>query len=175
MSYDIHCELCPYYRQKHLNESVYFSNRLNPPIELEDNHADILLVFQAPGEEEWLKGEPIQPIKKPGGTAGSRIQASWDRTQKNRSCFDIINSVQCFPGKVSGKRDFEPDRLAVDCCSNRLLSILKLERYTKIITFGKLAFGTVTGLACSNLLKIKIVNAPHPNGGVNKTTLDALW
>ncbi len=150
------------------------TNRLNPPVELEDNRSNIILVFQSPGEEEWLSGNPIQPIKKRGGTAGARIQASWDRMKKNRSCFDIINSVQCFPGN-SGNRDFKPARAVSDCCSNRLFNVLKLERYTKIITFGKLASEIISSLHYSSSLKPKIVNAQHPSGGMKNADLDALW
>ena len=181
MSYDIHCEACPYYHQKHLVGSAQSTNNLNPPVELEDNRSNILLVFQAPGEEEWSVGKPIQPTRKRGGTAGARIQASWDRVQKssgtnvNRYCFDIIKSVQCFPGKNDESRDFKPDEMAVRCCSKRLSEVLNLKQYAKVIAFGSFAFEVISTLANSISPQPSIVNAPHPNGGLKNATLDALW
>lgn len=63
MPYDHHCKDCPYNNQEHLVGSTHFAQGLSP-VELKDNDSNILLVFQAPGIEEWKLGKPIQPTIK---------------------------------------------------------------------------------------------------------------
>ncbi|OTE98023.1 hypothetical protein BCS42_11350 [Crenothrix sp. D3] len=153
---------------------------------MEDNGSDTLLVFQAPGEEEWMKqGIPLYPEIKRGGTAGSRIKLSWEREQKcrntsspTRTDYDIVNVVQCFPDKdpnSNENRDAKPNVMAVCCCSNRLLTILQQKNYVKIIAFGDIAQQVLPSLISRLSLQPNFINAPHPTGGTLNTTLDALW
>ena len=174
MSYNQNCYNCPYNNQIHLAKTPYITTRNTPPIELEDNQSDILLVFQAPGSEEWKVGFAIQPTVKPGGTAGSRLLQSWNRKSKSRSDFDIINTVQCFPGNT-GNRDTAPNVMAICCCSKRLLLVLQSKSYRKIITFGDLAFQVVSNLILSCSHQPQLIQARHPNGGVSQKILDSLW
>lgn len=173
MAYDLHCLACPYFQQRHL-QSTLQTNRNSPPIELESHGSSTLLVFQAPGDMEWVEGKPIQPTKKRGGTAGVRIQNSWQRKGKARDDFDIINAVQCFPGN-DGDRDFEPMSDAKSCCAKRLNGILKQGIYRKIIVFGDVAFETVNSLIGESSTNSQLIQAAHPNGGVSNSTLDSLW
>lgn len=134
------CPLCPYYNQAHLaNEQK--TMRSNPPVPLEDNNSNTLLIFQAPGIEEWISGVPIQPTRKKGGTAGARVALSWKRQKESRTQFDIINVVQCYPGNRGndGDRDDRPHTLATCACSKRLQEILAVKNYSKIIVFGEIA------------------------------------
>jgi len=138
------------------------------------NNSKTLLIFQAPGTEEWKKGEAIQNVKKTGGTAGARIAQSWARINKNRSDFDVINAVRCFPGKV-GERDIEPNVMSICSCSSKLENDLKNNDYNKIITFGKVAEQVVDSLIQRIDKKPEIINVKHPTGGIKKDELDSLW
>jgi uracil-DNA glycosylase family 4 len=173
MPYDQHCASCPYREQQHLRHEQQTS-RDSPPIELETNGRSTLLLFQAPGTKEWEVGKPIQPTRRRGGTAGARIQESWIRAGKERRDFDILNAVQCFPGNDGG-RDREPAEKSITCCQSRLGAILNQKNYTKIIVFGNVASSVVAALTRGDTIKAQIVQAPHPNGGVFKAVLDALW
>lgn len=174
MPYDQNCYSCPYYQQGHLREESFRTARVSPPVELEDNGSATLLVFQAPGDEEWKVGKPIQPTKKVGGTAGVRIFNSWVRKGLKRDSFDIINAVQCFTDNV-GSRDIRPNTMAICCCSKRLKCIIDAKRYTRIITFGDIAFEVVSNLVKNASHRSSVSKAPHPNSGVENDVLDALW
>lgn len=174
MPYDQNCHSCPYHQQGHLREEGFRTARVSPPVELEDNGSATLLVFQAPGDVEWKVGRPIQPTKKIGGSAGVRILNSWVRKGLKRDSFDIINAVQCFTDNA-GNRDFSPNTMAICCCSNRLKYIIDAKQYTRIITFGDVAFEVVSHLVQSALHRPIVKKAPHPNSGVKNDVLDALW
>lgn len=173
MAYDLHCQSCPYFQQRHLQGALKTS-RNSPPVELESHGSSTLLVFQAPGDREWVAGKPIQPTIKPGGSAGVRIRNSWQRVGKSRDDFDIINAVQCFPGK-DGYRDLAPRSEAIFACAMRLNVILEQRGYHKIIAFGNVAFKTVGSLISANGIEPRLLHAAHPNGGVLNSTLDYLW
>lgn len=175
MAYDaINCPQCPYYWQRHL-VGTQRTGRPFPPVELEDKDRDVLLVFQAPGIEEWRAGAPIQPTTRQGGTAGARIAQSWERTGRDRSEFDIINVVQCFPGSERGKRDFAPHSLAVCACKSRLDAVLAGKRYSKVIAFGEIACEVVAHLAISGNYGFRLLFSGHPTGGLEQKVLDSLW
>ena len=174
MSYDSHCDNCPYKNQIHLNTDKKI-DRKSPPIELENNDSNTLLVFQAPGTEEWKVGKAIQPIIKPGGTAGRRIELSWKSVGKSREDFDIVNAVQCFPGN-NGDRDLKPNSMSICSCSNRLKDILNGSSYTKIILFGEIAQNVVDNLINTlSLDEVDVQRSKHPTGGLSKKDLDDLW
>lgn len=173
-SYDKICETCPYIYRKHLKNTI-FDNNLYTPLKLESNGSKILLVFQAPGEEEWKSGKAIFSMIKQGGTAGKRIENSWEREKKVRKDFDITNVVQCFPGKSSTVRDSEPNIMAICVCKERLKKAIEMYKYDKIITFGTIAKDVVDGILNSNLNNITVVNSIHPTGGLCNADLDNLW
>lgn len=171
--YASECTTCPYSQQAHLIQEQK-TNRQSPPIMLENNESNVLLVFQAPGDKEWDVGIAIQPTIKVGGSAGARIKYSWERTNKQRTDFNVINTVQCFPGN-NGKRDLIPNSMAICSCSKRLTSILRAKEYQKIITFGRVAKEVIENLVKTLTYTPILVNAPHPNGGVKNIDLDILW
>ena len=171
MSYDAHCNGCPYHKQQHLS-STQTTSRISPPIELEENNSNTLLVFQAPGDDEWRIGKAIQPTIKQGGSAGRRVASSWARCNKKRSDFDIINTVQCYPGN-QGERDISPNIIAICSCSKRLENTLQTKSYNKIIAFGDVAYQVISSIYKQN--SVEIICGKHPNGGVLNNDLDALW
>ncbi|MBL0577177.1 hypothetical protein JD491_05985 [Aeromonas caviae] len=178
MSYDQeNCPTCPYYEQKHL-DTTSKTDRKYPPVTLENNKSEVLLVFQAPGIDEWHVGKAIQPVKKKGGSAGARIEQSWSRCQKHRNDFDIINVVQCFPGTISNStstRDLPPNSISICKCKSRLLTAITAKKYSQIIVFGKVAHETVNCLFQYINYKPVITYATHPTGGVSRQLLDELW
>lgn len=165
--------MCPYIEQAHIDDSKLKTSRVNPPIELENNNSDILLIFQSPGYFEWKIGSAVQDTTKTGGTAGSRISDSWKRVSKSRSDFDIVNLVRCFPGRKE-KRDLEPNIKSICSCTVKLGFDLMKKDYKKIIVFGALAKKSVATLQeyyPNTLFKF----ATHPNGGAKREALDKLW
>ncbi|MGR5329437.1 hypothetical protein [Photobacterium damselae] len=175
MPYDNNCKECPYYQQHHLSNSQHKTDRKDPPIMLENNNSDTLLVFQAPGKEEWEVGKSIQPTVIKGGTAGRRIELSWSRQGKKRDDFDIINSVQCFPGLDIDGRDNEPLSKARSLCGLRLNEVIQEGSYGTIITFGNNAKDAIAKISAKIGPDSLIIEASHPNGGMKKNELDSLW
>jgi uracil-DNA glycosylase len=177
MPYCTNCSNCPYLDQNHLKGSNYVTQRPDPPIELEDNGSPVLLVFQAPGVVEWNVGKAIQPTKKQGGTAGSRLEKSWKTKGRQRSDFDIINAVQCFPGNPGGKgdRDYDPDSAARTCCAVRFTAAIKQKNYSEIIAFGHIAQTLVNQILPSLTNNPKFTAARHPSGGCSNSILNSLW
>jgi uracil-DNA glycosylase len=173
MPYYAKCNGCPYFQQEHLSERQRAS-RISPPVEFEKNNSKILLVFQAPGDDEWRVGMAILPTVKVGGSAGRRIKMSWVRCKKQRHDFDIINAVQCYPGS-DGDRDFKPDAMAINACSNRLETVLNYNSYKKIVVFGDVAKSIMDDICNRTCIYPNIVQAKHPNGGASKKELDSLW
>lgn len=173
MQYDDNCKTCPYYLQNHLT-GLSRTTRESPAITLENNSSSTLLLFQSPGDNEWHAGKAIQPTIKQGGTAGVRIKNSWERKNKSRTDFDIINAVQCFPGN-DGDRDLSPKLMAICSCSKRLQSVLESKKYKEIIVFGSIAEEAVEELSKKVNYSANVVKAPHPNGGIKNATLDVLW
>ena len=172
MGYDKHCRKCPYYQQKHLHPGER-ANRPNPPVEVEDNGSNVLIVALAPGENEWQCGLPLINLRKKGGTAGSRVQQSWNRRHKRRTDFDIIEAVQCYPGKGYDGRDKRPEQDALDACAGRLQARLEQVKYSKAVALGKDAYSSLKQASAG--MKLKIIKGRHPNGGVSGVALDALW
>ena len=177
--YDENCQNCPYHNQVHLINTTYQTARNPEPVGLEDNNGNILLVFQSPGTEEWKVGKPLQVTAR---SAGKRIENSWKRKRKQSSLqypirhdFDITNTVQCFQGKAKSGRDAKPKKMAIQCCSNRLLGILQKKNYSKIIAFGGIAQQALLLLIVQLPQHPTIIITTHPTGGTSNATLDALW
>jgi uracil-DNA glycosylase family 4 len=148
--------------------------RASPPTPSESHGSKILLVFQAPGIDEWQKGMPLQPTIKPGGSAGRRIELSWNRMGVKRDHFDITNAVLCYPGQ-NKNRDKMPVKKATICCMVNLEKTINIGKYSRIIAFGETA-----SRSCGDILqKIKLENKltifKHPCGGCDNHSLDMLW
>ena len=177
MPYDINCSGCPYNNQDHLNGTQHYNPVLFPVV-LEDNGSAVLLILQAPGIEEWRNGRPVVPTVTQGGTGGARIAASWKRTRVERIGFDIVNAVQCFPGKDS-KGDRKPSALAICACSKRLREIVLSKSYTKIIALGDVAYQAAYCVVNALPMEPELIRGPHPNSRIKGVStndaLDALW
>jgi uracil-DNA glycosylase family 4 len=168
-----YCLECPYRNQEHLPREQR-QRRKTVPLDVEDHESDILLVFQAPGVEEWAEGKPLRPTRKKGGTAGCRIEQSLERKGKKRESVNITNAVQCFPGNDGG-RDHAPERRAVSACAGWLRDAMRAREYRKVIAFGDIAAQVVGIVVTLEGLNCEVQYAPHPTGGVENEVLDALW
>lgn len=133
------------------------------PLSLEDNNSEVLLLFQAPGVEEWKSGKPISSAS--AKSAGSKLRAAFHSIGKARVDYNISNVVQCFPGKRAPKendkpRDKSPPRTVCDSCSKWLQEDISKGRYKRIVVFGKCAEKAVKRLGYEN--DLRFVFFPHP-------------
>lgn len=176
MPYDNFCTNCPYVKQSHLVGNKHFSNRPLPPIELENNQSKVLLVFQAPGINEWSIGHAIHRPQNSNRTAGARIAASWNRKNRQRTDFDIVNAVRCFPGRgATAKRDKAPRVGAINLCAKKLNRDLNSRNYAEIITFGSIANSVVGNIIPTLNYNPAHTSCRHPSRGCSNQALDSLW
>ena len=156
---------CPYYNE----HGKYL------PIGLESHKSKVLLVFQAPGKDEW-KGNNSNLGRVPVSSttphsAGKRIMNSLDRIGKNRNDFDFVETVRCYPGKKTNGRDNKPRQSAIKLCINHLAKDIESNKYKKIICFGKIASNAVKPLLENNN-SIEMIVLPHPTGHLSNDKLD---
>ncbi|HEY8159135.1 MAG TPA: uracil-DNA glycosylase family protein [Methylobacter sp.] len=142
-------------------------SRANQPLSKEFNSSSVLLIFQAPGIDEWNTGQPI--ISQGSRSAAARIRNSLVRLGKSRGDFDITNSVQCYPGKNSTGRDKRPSETMRKNCQSWLATDIA-SHYQTIVVFGACAKKSVLALGYSNDSRFKFLN--HPSGGLTNLDLD---
>lgn len=95
--------------------------------------ADLMLVGEAPGEEEDRKGLPFV------GAAGRRLD-EYLRMLLGSDARDLVhvgNSVLCRPN--DGRRNLPPDMVQVTICSERLRQEIALVSPKVVVTLGKFA------------------------------------
>lgn len=154
-----HCDGCPYSQS---------TTGPNLPLSKEDNDSLILLVFQAPGPDEWNRRIPIcSPDTR---STAARMRNSLARLKKFRTDFDITNAVQCYPGKAASGRDRKPSELARRKCAEWLRSDISQKTYSKIVVFGNVAKKSVREVLLPP--SVPVVYIKHPSGGLSNTALD---
>ena len=176
------CGNCPYINQSHL--SAPYSVVPSQPLAIDyGNGADVLLIFQAPGLDEWTgntlsqKRIPIDSCNP--HSAAARIRNSMSRKGVSRSNYDITEAVQCFPGRNAKGRDKKPSATSIKCCMHHLINDLSQKQYRSIIAFGNIAYKMAMDSVCliNNNSKTGLIQpmpklAPHPSGGIMNSTLD---
>lgn len=180
-----HCSNCPYIHQGHLVQQHYAIPSVPLSIDY-GNNADVLLIFQAPGLDEWI-GNTLSKRRIPidsnnSHSAAARIRNSMRRKGASRNNYDITEAVQCFPGRNSNGRDKKPSTTSMRCCLRHLVNDLSQKQYAQIIAFGHIAYQMATDAVniINTNLKIGLTQpapkyAPHPSGGVTNSTLDASY
>lgn len=162
-----HCTGCPYLQCSHLERQEREIRKT--PLSMEDNGADILLIFQSPGINEWNTGKPIASTNK--RSAAYRMKQAFKFAGKTRSQFNITNAVQCFPGKskddgFSAPRDNRLPASVVKHCVQWLRRDIEAYPYKRIVVFGDPAKRAVM-----KLLKYeesdRIRFLKHPTGGIS--------
>ena len=146
---------------------VRSTNLLNKlPLSMEHNSDDVLLIFQAPGCEEWRNRQPLwSRVRR---SAAVRICKSLKRIKKSRHDFSITNAVQCYPGKGS-TRDKKPDHVAQGQCANWLKKDIESRCWNKIVVFGQIAELSVRCLGYGRNPRFRFV--PHPSSTNKKKRL----
>lgn len=162
-----HCTECPYNPTNEHSESPI--NRPLAPLNMEVNATQTLLIFQAPGVDEWEKREPICNPKS--NSAAARIRKALERTGQSRMGFSITNSVQCYPGKGASGRDNPPLSAAKKCCANWLKQDIEAFAFSRIVVFGSKAKESVTKLGYANDPRFRFLR--HPSGCLTNADLDA--
>ena len=144
------CSLCPFNPQNNManlhskNLAYIWNAKNNGPLMLENNNSDILLVFEAPGIDEWHKRQPI--ISKRKFSAGRKFDDALKKAGKYRTNYDITEAVLCFPGKSTtgtNAKIQEEVEIAATYCQQYLQQDISNKNYRKIICFGKTAYNSV--------------------------------
>lgn len=157
---------CPYYQP---NQTA---------IGYENNNSNILLIFQAPGNDEWtgntMTGNKIPIDSNNSKSCANRMRKSFKRNKVFRGNFDIAEAVCCYPGKSQNGRDNKPWFSSMALCSINMVNILVKKRYQRIICFGDVAYDVVT-TAITQIVNWSGPNstlAPHPSSGIKNAILD---
>jgi uracil-DNA glycosylase family 4 len=155
------CADCRYIHGRHLPEVAKALR--SHPLSLEDNGSRTLLIFQAPGIEEWKSGKPISSDS--AQSAGGKLRKAFHLLGKQRTDYNISNVVQCFPGKLAPRgdekpRDNRPPKSVRRACSKWLREDISKGNYTRIVVFGIPAEETVKELGHEDYSRFLFV--PHP-------------
>lgn len=170
ISFVSHCVGCPYENSKHLSDEERQVRTL--PLSMEGYSASVLLIFQAPGEEEWRLGKPISNTKSL--SAGGRLARAFKEIGKNRTDYSITNTVQCFPGKreqsrAERSRDKLPPALVRQRCGQWLLEDIRSRPFSRIVVFGSFARKAVKALGYAP--DERFIFVKHPAGGLSNAEL----
>ena len=173
-TYKSHCDGCPYAGEHHLLPHEKSSR--SAPLSMENNRASVLLIFQAPGVDEWKTGLPIS--SEAAGSTGKRLVEAFGKVGKTRKDFNITNCVQCFPGKRLAtssalSRDNPPAAEARVRCYQWLLEDIRAAQYKRIVVFGTVAKAVLLRHYKGDTEHFKFIK--HPAGGLSSDVLlDAL-
>lgn len=158
-TFGTHCNGCPYRGQTcHL------------PLSMEVNATRALLIFQAPGEQEWRRRRPV--ISENPYSAAARFRNSLDRIGKSRRDFSITNVVQCYPGRGSS-RDKKPRAQAIRSCAQWLRADIEDYRWRRIIVFGSIPKKSIVDILNYEEGDPRFRFVKHPSGGSKNCDLDA--
>lgn len=143
------CPTCPFNKYntcalKSKNIKYIWSKKNKGPLVLENNRSQILLVFEAPGIDEWSKRQPI--ISNRVYSAGRKFNEALKRAGKARTNYDITEAVLCFPGKSSTGKNQKIQtevKSAAKYCITFLINDIVTHNYGKIICFGNVAYESV--------------------------------
>ncbi|WP_257455408.1 uracil-DNA glycosylase family protein [Archangium lipolyticum] len=130
------CRNCPYHPRQGLVPSPR-SGRAHVPLSAEVHGSETLLLFQAPGINEWSDGRVLS--SQESRSAGQRFDTALANAGKRREDFDIAEAVNCYPGQNANGRDLTPKIGAVEACSRWLAELINEKRYTKVVLFGRVA------------------------------------
>ena len=153
-----------------------YANSSNQPIRCERNGSKYLLVFQAPGNDEWsgttISGNRIPIDSANSHSCAARMRNSFARKKASRKDYDIAEAVCCYPSKNTNRRDKKPSARSIASCTKNMERLLQKGQYTKIVCFGNVAYKVVSQ-ALSTINGNAICTwVSHPSSGVSNNTLD---
>jgi DNA polymerase len=102
--------------------------------------AQIMLVGEAPGEEENKTGRPFV------GRSGALLTTLLEQAGLKRSEVYITNAVRCMPGRIGNKQQ-KPTAKEIKACKPHLIREIKEVQPDTIITLGNEALRSLTGLS----------------------------
>ena len=163
---------------KRLSECRACPEMCGTPVHGLDNHAQIMLIGQAPGPHEADLGRPF------AYTAGKTLfkwlnEVSGLDEEDLREKIYFAAVARCFPGKnVKGGGDRVPSAVEIEACRKFLEAEVKILKPKLIIPVGKLAIQEVLGIknfALENVIGKRffqdyhghsavIIPLPHPSG-----------
>jgi uracil-DNA glycosylase family 4 len=166
-SFQLSCVPCPYHPQN--GHSQPSAREQVVPLSVETNSSEYLLVFQAPGIDEWDEGKPLCSNNRK--SAAARVHAALGRVGKSRSHVSIANATQCYPGRGNTGRDKAPSEAARTQCLHWLDQDLRAHSNARIVVFGAIAKKSVLELGYK-ADDPRFVFLRHPSGGLRNTDLD---
>ena len=104
------------------------SSRTNTVFGTGDNNAEIMIIGEAPGKDEDLKGEPFV------GRAGKLLNEFLDSINLYRDNIFITNTVKCRPPE-----NRNPETQEISACAHYLDMQIKIINPKVIILLGKIA------------------------------------
>ena len=104
------------------------SSRTNTVFGTGDNNAEIMIIGEAPGKDEDLKGEPFV------GRAGKLLNEFLDSINLYRGNIFITNTVKCRPPE-----NRNPETQEISACAHYLDMQIKIINPKVIILLGKIA------------------------------------
>ena len=165
-----YCNGCSYSNALHLPST---ERRL--PLTMEPNPGTTaLLIFLAPGINEWGKGQPI--CSGSSHSAAARIRNSLRRISASmginvsRCDFSITNAVQCYPGAGRNGRDKTPRAAARRQCANWLMRDIQFRNWRRIVVFGAIPKQSVRDLGYGCDPRFRFIR--HPSGRLSNPDLD---
>lgn len=171
------CTGCPYIHGRHLTDDEKALQ--GHPLSLENNGSTILLIFQAPGIEEWKSGKPISSDNPK--SAGSKLKKAFQLLGRERGDYNVSNVVQCFPGKLASSgtnapRDKSPPKAVRNACLKWLREDISNGSYTQVVVFGRHAEDAVKGLGYVQDSRFHFVLHPTaPGVSIAKLAEDVGW
>ena len=160
-----YCNGCPYRNAPHLLPT---ERRL--PLSMEHNPGTTaLLIFLAPGINEWRKGRPI--CSESSHSAAARIRNSLSHINASRCDFSITNAVQCYPDAGGDGHDNPPKPAAQRQCANWLKCDIVSHPWRRIVVFGAIAEVSVRWLGYGCDPRFRFIR--HPSGGLSNDILNA--
>lgn len=145
-------DACPYKKCSNApakNLGYILKKKNNGPLDLFSrcNTNSTLLVFEAPGIDEWKNEEPVSSQRK--GGAAVKFNNELKNKNKNKEDYDIAEAVRCFPGtstKTDNQKDSKELKKAAKYCQKYLELVLEAKNYVKIVCFGKVAKDSISSV-----------------------------
>lgn len=118
--------------------------------------ADVMFVGEAPGREEDRLGRGFQ------GAAGRRFDTILETAGLSREEIWLANAVRCRPS-IEGKRNRPPHAEEIAACRHWLVNDIERVQPRVVVTLGRVAFESVTGLPWDQDQRARLIPVPALN------------
>ena len=97
-------------------------------------HSDVIFVGEAPGRNEYLRGEPFV------GVAGKKLSLALENAGISRDDIYITNTVKCRP-----PNNRVPSKIEKETCQDYIKKEIEIIKPKIICVLGNTAFGSILG------------------------------